>query len=69
MYVGTGDGVRVWDPNGKPLGEIYLGKTSANFQFAGKGRMVICAETELYYVELGAEGAAITDYDYSEILD
>jgi gluconolactonase len=49
------------------LGKIYLGEGSANFQFAGKGRMVICAETRLYYVTLGAEGAAITDYDYSNM--
>ena len=68
VYAGVGDGVRVWDCDGKPLGEIYLGTTSANFQFAGQGRMVICAETELYYVELAAQGADITDYDYSQIL-
>lgn len=67
VYAGTGDGVRVWDPTGKALGEIYIGGTSANFQFAGKGRMVVCAETELYYVELNAEGAGITDYNYSDI--
>lgn len=67
VYAGTGDGVRVWDPSGKALGEIYIGGTSANFQFAGKGRMVVCAETELYYVELNAEGAGITDYNYSDI--
>jgi hypothetical protein len=29
--------------------------------------MVICAETELYYVTLGAKGAEITDYDYSQV--
>jgi hypothetical protein len=28
---------------------------------------VICAETELYYVTLGAKGAEITDYDYSQV--
>jgi gluconolactonase len=41
------------------VGKIYIGQTSANFQFAGKGRMVVCGETELYYVTLAAEGVAI----------
>jgi gluconolactonase len=49
------------------LGKIYVGETSANFQFAGQGRMVICAETRLYYATLGAAGAYITDYDYSNM--
>ncbi|GFZ51786.1 hypothetical protein JCM24511_09554 [Saitozyma sp. JCM 24511] len=65
VYSGVGDGVHVWNPSGKLLGKIYLGTTSANFQFAGQGRMVICAETQLYYVTLAATGAAITDYDFS----
>ncbi|KAK3311566.1 uncharacterized protein B0T15DRAFT_521869 [Chaetomium strumarium] len=57
LYVGCGDGVQVYNPSGKLLGKIYLGGTSANFQFAGKGRMVILAETKLYYATLAAEGA------------
>ncbi|KAK0612597.1 hypothetical protein B0T17DRAFT_499384 [Bombardia bombarda] len=57
VYVACGDGVEVYSPAGKLLGRIYIGSTSANFQFAGKGRMVILAETELYYATLGAEGA------------
>lgn len=57
VYVGCGDGVQVYSPSGKLLGKIYLGSVSANFQFAGKGRMVILAETELYYATLAAEGA------------
>ncbi|OKO97311.1 Gluconolactonase [Penicillium subrubescens] len=56
VYAGCGDGVHVWNPSGKLIGKIYLGTTSANFNFAGKGRMVICAETELYYVTLAADG-------------
>ena len=51
--------MQVWNPSGKLLGKIFLGMTSANFNFAGKGRMVICAETELYYVTLAAEGAVV----------
>ncbi|KAK4117843.1 calcium-dependent phosphotriesterase [Canariomyces notabilis] len=57
VYAACGDGVQVYSPSGKLLGKIYLGSTSANFQFAGKGRMVILAETELYYATLAAEGA------------
>ena len=56
VYAGVGDGVAVWNESGVLLGKIFLGTTSANFNFAGQGRMVICAETELYYVTLAAQG-------------
>lgn len=59
VYCGVGDGVHVWNPEGKVLGKIFVGATSANFNFAGRGRMVICAETELYYATLAAEGAVV----------
>jgi len=52
--------VNVWNRFGKLIGKIYLGTTSANFQFAGDGRMVICAETELFYATLAASGAPIS---------
>ncbi|WRT64653.1 uncharacterized protein IL334_001587 [Kwoniella shivajii] len=65
VYAGVGDGIHVWNPSGLLLGKIWLGIVSANFQFAGKGRMVICAETKLYHVTLGAEGADITSSSYS----
>ncbi|GFZ42317.1 hypothetical protein JCM24511_00031 [Saitozyma sp. JCM 24511] len=65
VYAGCGDGVTAWNASGKLLGKIYLGEVAANFQFAGKGRMVICAETKLYYATLAASGAPITDYKYS----
>lgn len=52
----------MWNSSGKLIGKIYLGKDAANFQFAGEGRMVICAETELYYVTLAASGAFIEEY-------
>ncbi|KAH8591934.1 hypothetical protein B0O99DRAFT_654088 [Bisporella sp. PMI_857] len=57
VYSGCGDGVQVWNPSGKLIGKIYLGETSANFRFAGNGRMVIAAETNLYYATLAASGA------------
>ncbi|CAG8932842.1 unnamed protein product [Penicillium salamii] len=56
VYAGCGDGVQVWNPSGKLIGKIYVGATSANFNFAGQGRMVICAETDLYYATLAAAG-------------
>ena len=83
VYAGCGDGVHVWNTSGKLIGKIFVDEGVANFQvgrvslacvdlpkkqFAGAGRMVICAETKLYYAEFAAAGAAITDYDYSQIL-
>ncbi|WVQ98187.1 hypothetical protein IAU59_005309 [Kwoniella sp. CBS 9459] len=65
VYAGCGDGIHVWNPSGLLLGKIWVGSTSANFQFAGKGRMVISAETKLYYATLAAEGADITSASYS----
>lgn len=56
VYAGTGDGVQVWDPTGTLLGKFFLGTTSANLIFAGKGRLVILAETAVYLVELKAGG-------------
>ncbi len=56
VYAGVGDGVHVWNPSGKLIGKIYTGRTSANFQFVGSGRMVIGGETQLYYATLAAEG-------------
>ena len=59
VYAGVGDGVHVWNPAGKLLGKIYTGRTAANFQFVGGGRMVICGETRLYYATLAATGALV----------
>lgn len=82
VYAGCGDGVQVWNPSGKLIGKIFLGETSANFresivkggddtpdspEFAGEGRMVICAETRLFYATVAATGAPITAYDYSSV--
>ncbi|KPI42061.1 uncharacterized protein AB675_5386 [Cyphellophora attinorum] len=45
------------EPDGVLLGKIWVGSTVANFRFTGKGRMVIAAETKLYYVNgWGVEG-------------
>ncbi|KAI0025573.1 D-lactonohydrolase [Xylariomycetidae sp. FL0641] len=58
LYAGCGDGVQVFNPSGTLIGKIYLGEVSANFNFAGDGRMVICAEENLYYATLAASGGA-----------
>lgn len=59
VYAGCGDGVQVWNPSGTLIGKIYVGTTVANFQFAGDGRMVICAETKLFYATLNASGYVV----------
>ncbi|ORY24012.1 evolved D-pantonohydrolase [Naematelia encephala] len=61
VYAGIGDGVAVWNPSGKLIGKIFVGGVVANFQFAGRGRMIILAETHLWYVTLRAKGAEIHD--------
>jgi len=57
VYAGCGDGVQVWNPSGKLIGKIHLGEQSANFRFAGDGRMIIAAEENLYFATLAAKGA------------
>ncbi|GJE91996.1 D-lactonohydrolase-like protein [Phanerochaete sordida] len=56
VYAGTGDGVQVWDKAGTLLGKFFLGTTSANLIFAGKGRLVVLAETAVYLAEIAAGG-------------
>jgi gluconolactonase len=60
VYAGCGDGVHVWNEDGVFLGKVFTGELVANFQFAGKGRMVVLAEERLYYATLAAEGAQLT---------
>ncbi|KAI0478225.1 gluconolactonase [Xylaria cf. heliscus] len=61
IYAGCGDGVHVFNPSGTLIGKIFLGETSANFNFAGDGGMVICAETDLFYAKIAATSGAYTD--------
>ncbi|KAI0966548.1 lactonohydrolase [Xylaria arbuscula] len=60
LYAGCGDGVHVFNPSGTLIGKIFLGQTSANFNFAGDGGVVICAETELFYAKIAATSGAYT---------
>ncbi|KAJ7319071.1 D-lactonohydrolase-like protein [Mycena albidolilacea] len=54
VYAGCGDGVQVWNDEGTLIGKFFLGTTSANMVFAGKGRLVIMAETKIYLAEIAA---------------
>ncbi|KAI0367310.1 D-lactonohydrolase-like protein [Pilatotrama ljubarskyi] len=55
LYAGTGDGVQVWNAEGTLLGKFFLGTTSANMVFAGDRRLVIMAETAIYFAEIAAK--------------
>ncbi|KAF1732282.1 hypothetical protein CRV24_008476 [Beauveria bassiana] len=59
VYAACGDGVHVWNPSGKLLGNIFVDDIAGNFQFIGDGRMVICAETRLYLALVAAKPAPI----------
>jgi len=56
VYSGCGDGVQVWDSEGTLLGKFFIGTTSANMVFAGKGRLVILGEHAIYLAEIAASG-------------
>jgi gluconolactonase len=60
VYAGCGDGVHVWNQSGKLIGKIYTGINAANFQFAGKGRMIIMGRTKLFYATIAASGAPLS---------
>ncbi|KAI0828494.1 D-lactonohydrolase-like protein [Trametes gibbosa] len=55
LYAGCGDGVHVWNSEGTLLGKFFLGTTSANLVFAGDKRLVIMAETAIYFAEIAAK--------------
>ncbi|KZV95847.1 calcium-dependent phosphotriesterase [Exidia glandulosa HHB12029] len=59
LYAATGDGVHVFSPRGILLGKIFIGSTSANIAFAGKGRLVVLAETKVFLVKFAAEGMSL----------
>ncbi|KAF9078453.1 D-lactonohydrolase-like protein [Rhodocollybia butyracea] len=59
VYGACSDGVQVWNPSGKLIGKFFLGTTSANFAFAGKGRLVILAGTKIYLAQIAAGGMSL----------
>ncbi|KAJ7606613.1 D-lactonohydrolase-like protein [Roridomyces roridus] len=55
LYVGCGDGTQVFDPKGTLLGKIFIGVSSSSLVFAGKGRLLVNADTKIYLAEIAAE--------------
>ena len=53
------DGVRVFAPDGAPIGHIHLPERCANVCFGGpkRNRLFICGTTSLYSSYLGISGA------------
>lgn len=47
---------QVWNPQGILIGKFFLGANSADMVFAGKGRLVILAGTNVYLAEIAAGG-------------
>lgn len=43
--------IQVWNPSGVLLGKFFVGASTANFAFAGQGKLVILAETNIYLVK------------------
>lgn len=62
VYVGCGDGVHVWNPDGDLLGKIFLGTGSANLAFAGDAGLVILAETKIFLAKFGASAPDLWSY-------
>ncbi|KIW03705.1 uncharacterized protein PV09_05018 [Verruconis gallopava] len=55
VFSGCGDGVQVWNPEGRLLGKIRVEKGSANFAFVPEG-MIIFNEYRLFLVTMAARG-------------
>ncbi|KAF8830194.1 hypothetical protein HHX47_DHR2000692 [Lentinula edodes] len=53
----------VWNPSGTLIGKFFLGTKSANFAFAGKGRLAILAETKIYLAHINAGGMSLMHKD------
>ncbi|KAL6302943.1 calcium-dependent phosphotriesterase [Sparassis latifolia] len=60
VYAACSDGVHVWNEEGMLLGKFFLGTASANIAFAGKGRLVILAETEIFLAQIAADGVDVS---------
>lgn len=53
VYAGCGDGVNVWDKQGRLLGKIAIQGGAANFALSEKGEVYILNEQKLYLAVLG----------------
>jgi len=54
--------IKVWNPEGTLISKIFLNMTSANLVFAGKGRLVVLAETKIYLAKINAEGLDLSSF-------
>lgn len=61
VYAGTGDGVRIWSADGRPLGHIPTEGPCANIAFGGPDgrRLFLCAGRRVLAVETKVRGAAV----------
>lgn len=61
VYAGTGDGVRIWRPDGTGLGRIPTEGPCANIAFGGPDgrRLYICAGPKVLAVETRVRGAGM----------
>ncbi|KAK0101243.1 hypothetical protein ONS95_006422 [Cadophora gregata] len=55
VYSGCGDGVEVWNPVGTLIGRILVPGGVANFCFGKDGEMFLCAEQNLWRLQLARE--------------
>ena len=46
---------QVWNSQGTLLGKFFIGTVSANFIFAGDGRLVILAGTKIFLAKIAAQ--------------
>lgn len=60
VYAGTGDGVRIWSAEGRPVGHIPTEGPCANIAFGGPDgrRLFVCAGKRVLAVETKVRGAA-----------
>ena len=61
IWVGAGDGVHCYDPDGILIGKLRVPETVANVVFGGQRRnhLFICATTSLYAILLSVTGAPL----------
>jgi gluconolactonase len=59
VWCSAGDGVHVFDPEGKLMGKIRVPQTVSNVEFGGsrRNRLFITATTSLYAIYVNARGA------------
>ncbi|VDB92365.1 unnamed protein product [Peniophora sp. CBMAI 1063] len=62
VFSGCSDGVQVWNTQGTLLGKFFLGTTSANMILASGGRLVIMAETAVYFAQIAAQGQDLASF-------